>query len=242
MLGAREARKAKLMLQDDVITGGRIAALGRIARDVRARYMRRPNQRGVILQGTDEYNRILIQDVEDSVQGALAEELDSCEISPILNGAMRIIAECSEKDPAGAGHVALSLAQYLSDLKSCESKIEERLKSLANMMRSTRMVFAPIVLGIKSSLVGIISDYGVSASDLLSETILMVGLYIVELAAVVSYFNVFLSGDRNWKEVGYEFGELSPSRLGDLHFNFSTLPVWPDSPSVILKSSVGGAM
>ena len=148
-----------------------------------------------------------------SVQAALAEELDSSETSPLLSGAMKIIAECSEKNPAGAGHVALNLAQYLSDLKSCESKIEERLKSLVDMMRSTSMVFAPIVLGITSSLVGIISDYGVSASDLMSRTLLMVGLYIVELAAVVSYFTVFLSGDRNWKEVGYEFGSRVPVAL-----------------------------
>ncbi|MDD1773777.1 MAG: hypothetical protein LUQ14_04040 [Methanomassiliicoccales archaeon] len=148
-----------------------------------------------------------------SVQGALADELGSTETSPLLGGAMKIIAECSEKNPAGAGHVALNLAQYLSDLKSCESKIEERLRSLVDMMRSTSMIFAPIVLGITSSLVGIISDYGVSASDLLSQTILMVGLYIVELAAVVSYFTVFLSSEGGWDEVGYEFGRRVPLAL-----------------------------
>lgn len=148
-----------------------------------------------------------------SVQAALTEELDSFETNPLINGAMKIIAECSEKNPTGAGQVALDLAQYLSDMESCEAKIKERLKSLVDMMRSTSMVFAPIVLGITGSLVGIISDYGVTSSELVSQTLLMVGLYIVELASVVSYFTVFLSGERNWKEVGYEFGSRAPIAL-----------------------------
>jgi len=148
-----------------------------------------------------------------SAQRALAEELGSFKISPLLGGAMKIIAECSERNPAGAGHVALNLAQYLSDLRSCESKIEETLRGLVDMMRSTSMIFAPIVLGITSSLVGILSEYGVSSSGLLSETIVMVGLYIVELAAIVSYFTVFLSSEGNWSDVGYEFGRKAPLAL-----------------------------
>jgi hypothetical protein len=148
-----------------------------------------------------------------SVQAALTEELDSSKTNPLINGAMKIIAECSEKNPTEAGKVALDLAQYLSDMESCDAKIKERLKSLVDMMRSTSMVFAPIVLGITGSLVGIISDYGVTSSELVSQTLLMVGLYIVELASVVSYFTVFLSGERNWKEVGYEFGSRGPIAL-----------------------------
>jgi ABC-type polysaccharide transport system permease subunit len=121
--------------------------------------------------------------------------------------------ECSEKNPKGAGQVAMNLAQYLSDLNSCEIKIEERLKSLVDMMQSTSMVFAPIVLGITSSLIGLISEFGNSSSELITQTVLMVGIYVVELVAVISYFTVFLLGHKTWKEVGYEFGRRAPVGL-----------------------------
>lgn len=143
----------------------------------------------------------------------LMDELDSQGTSSILCGAFRTIVECSEKNPKGAGQVAMNLAQYLSDLNSCEIKIEERLKSLVDMMQSTSMVFAPIVLGITSSLIGLISEFGNSSSELITQTVLMVGIYVVELVAVISYFTVFLLGHKTWKEVGYEFGRRAPVGL-----------------------------
>jgi len=148
-----------------------------------------------------------------SLREILMDELYSQGIGSMLCGAVRTIVECSEKNPKGAGQVAMNLAQYLSDLNSCEIKIEERLKSLVDMMQSTSMVFAPIVLGITSSLIGLIAEFGNSSSELITQTTLMVGIYVVQLVAVMSYFTVFLLGHKTWKEVGYEFGRRAPVGL-----------------------------
>lgn len=149
----------------------------------------------------------------NSVQTALREELSRTGADPLVVGAYGVVAECSTRNPSGAGQVALNLAQYLTDLRSCESKIEDKLKGLVDMMRSTSTVFAPIVLGITSSLVGLMSQFAVSSPTILSDTILLTGAYILELTAIVSFFAAFLQGGRDWSMVGYEVGKRAPLAL-----------------------------
>jgi len=131
-------------------------------------------------------------------------------LSPLVAGAFRTVAESAKRDSMGAGQIALNLAQYLSDLRSCEERIRERLKGVVDMMTSTTTFFAPIVLGVTSSLVGIIGQYGEGSPSLSSENILVAGGYLAELTFVVSYFTVFLLGERRWEEVLYQFGRRAP--------------------------------
>ena len=130
-------------------------------------------------------------------------------MSPLVRNAMVTIAECAASDPQAAGKVALNLAQHLSDLRSSQSKIHEKLQSVVDMMSSTSTVFAPIVLGITGSLFSLVGTISPGSGSVQNMT-LIGGVYVVELAFIVSFFTVFLLGGRNWAEVGYRFFTKAP--------------------------------
>ncbi len=130
------------------------------------------------------------------------------DVSDLIDGAYVTVAECAERDPQAAGRIALNMAQYLSDMRTCEVGIEDRLKGVVDMMRSTSLLFGPIVFGITCGLFGLLylSDSEAVAGQLL----LIVGGYLMELSFMVCYFTVFLQGRRSWKEVAYQIGTRAP--------------------------------
>lgn len=142
------------------------------------------------------------------MRGALSEDSVLKETSPLVQAAFATVAECSERDPRYAGQVALNLAQLLSDLNACQAKIDERLKGIVDMMRSTALVFGPVVLGVTSSLFAVIG--GAEAVD---DIVLLTGVYIAQLSLIVSHFTVFLQGNGSWSEVGYQFAIRTPVAL-----------------------------
>ena len=142
------------------------------------------------------------------VRGALSGESVLRTISPLVEAAFMTVAECSEKDPRYAGQVALNLAQLLSDLTACQAKIDESLKGIVDMMRSTALVFGPVVLGVTSSLFAVIGG-----SEAVDDIVVMTGIYIAQLSLIVSHFTVFLQGDGSWKEVLYQFATRTPIAL-----------------------------
>ena len=139
---------------------------------------------------------------------ALSEDKVLKETSPLVQAAFATVAECSERDPRYAGQVALNLAQLLSDLNACQAKIDEKLKGVVDMMRSTALVFGPVVLGVTSSLFAVIG--GAEAVD---DIVLLTGIYIAQLSLIVSHFTVFLQGNGSWGEVGYQFATRTPVAL-----------------------------
>ena len=123
----------------------------------------------------------------------IANDPELPSISPLVRNALVTIAECASSDPQAAGKVALNLAQYLSDLRSCQSKIHEKLQSVVDMMSSTSAIFAPIVLGITGSLFSLVSAVSPGSGSVQNMT-LIGGVYVVELTFIVSFFTVFLLG------------------------------------------------
>jgi len=126
--------------------------------------------------------------------------------SPSVENAYVTVARCAERDPVFAGQVAIHLAQMLSDLRACRSKIDERLRGVVDMMRSTGLLFAPVVLGVTGALFGMIGGGSTASSDI----ILMTGLYVAELSFATCYFTAFLLEDGGWKEVALQFGTRTP--------------------------------
>ncbi|MGB9881895.1 MAG: hypothetical protein ACPLPV_03880 [Methanomassiliicoccales archaeon] len=145
-----------------------------------------------------------------NIEHVVVEETAVLSISPLIKGAMQIVARCANRDTQGAGQLAVNLAQYLSDLKSCELKIEERLCGVVDMMRSTCIFFAPVVLGMTCSIFSAVDVYGPIAANMLNTNILIAGIYLLELTFTITYFTVFLLGDRSWNEVLFQFGRRMP--------------------------------
>ncbi|HEY3420819.1 MAG TPA: hypothetical protein VGK23_09720 [Methanomassiliicoccales archaeon] len=139
----------------------------------------------------------------------IADDKELMGLSPLIRNAIITVAECAASDPQAAGKVALNLAQYLSDLRSCQAKIREKLQSVVDMMTSTSAIFAPIVLGITGSLFSLVGAVSPGSGSVQNMT-LIGGIYVVELTFIVSFFTVFLLGGKNWTEVAYRFFTKAP--------------------------------
>ena len=161
---------------------------------------------------TDFAKRVLHKSrmMRKNIERVVVEEITVLPISPLIKGAMQIVAKCANRDTQGAGWLAVNLAQHISDLKSCELKIEERLRGVVDMMRSTCVFFAPVVLGMTCSIFSAVDVYGSSATLMFNSNILVTGIYLIELTFIITYFTVFLLGDRSWNEVLYQFGRRMP--------------------------------
>jgi hypothetical protein len=139
----------------------------------------------------------------------ITDDREMLGMSPLVRNALITVAECAASDPQAAGKVALNLARYLSDLRSCQSKIREKLQSVVDMMSSTSSIFAPVVLGITGSLFSLVGSVSPGSGSIQNMTMIG-GVYVVELTFVVSFFTVFLLGGKNWAEVAYRFFTKAP--------------------------------
>jgi hypothetical protein len=133
--------------------------------------------------------------------------------SLVLEAAMNSVADSAKRDPQAAGKVALNLAQSMNDLRRGEARVEERLRGVIDMMRSTALLFAPIVLGITSSMFGVIGAQTGQPLGSMEGIALIVGIYLMELGFIVTYFTTFLMGEGGWKDVGIQFAARAPLSL-----------------------------
>ncbi len=130
--------------------------------------------------------------------------------SPDLENAYVTVVQCAKRDPRYAGQIALNLAQMLADLRACQGKVEDRLRGVVEMMRSTGTVFAPIVLGVTGALFALIGTKAAMAGSMASDISLVTGIYIGELSFLVSFFTVLIMGERSWKGVAYCYATRTP--------------------------------
>jgi len=133
--------------------------------------------------------------------------------STVLEAAMNSVADSAKRDSQAAGKVALNLAQSMNDLRRGEARIEERLRGVIDMMRSTAVFFAPIVLGITSSLFGVMGAQTGQSLGSMEGIALIVGVYLMELGFIVTYFTTFLMGEGGWRNVAFQFSTRAPLAL-----------------------------
>jgi len=98
----------------------------------------------------------------------------------------------------------------LSEVGSCQVKIEEKLRGVVEMMRSTSVLFAPIVLGVTGALFTLIGSQASAAGSTADDIALMTGIYIGELSLLVSFFTVLVMGDRSWRGVLHSYATRTP--------------------------------
>lgn len=130
--------------------------------------------------------------------------------SRVVENAYVTVVQCAARDPRYAGQIALNLAHMLSDLSSCQGKIEEKLRGVVEMMRSTSSVFAPIVLGVTGALFALIGSQASMAEGMAGDIALITGIYIGELSVLVSFFTVLVMGDRSWRGVIHSYAVRAP--------------------------------
>ena len=144
------------------------------------------------------------------IEGLIIEEGTLRSSSPMVENAYTTVVRCAGRDPINAGQIALHLAQMLSDLQACRNRIEERLRGVIDMMRSTGTVFAPLVLGVTGALFSLIDQGMVASQGSAGNMELITGVYIGELSFLVSLFTVFIMGERSWKGVAHCYATRTP--------------------------------
>ncbi|MBU0624059.1 MAG: hypothetical protein KJ672_04350 [Candidatus Thermoplasmatota archaeon] len=112
---------------------------------------------------------------------------------------LRVVREAATKDELAAGLLAMDIASYLKDLRDLESTLKSRLKPTISMMRMTSYALGPVVLGITYAIY--LSLGGVTASGTggigAGIFLLVLGAFLAETNAVVTYFLWGLEGGKN---------------------------------------------
>ncbi len=120
---------------------------------------------------------------------AVREDPELSGMDEVLRQSYLTVMECARDDHVGAGRVAVNLAQCQSDMFRTRRKMRESLRSVVDMMSSTSLVFAPVVIGLTSGIMGML---GGDREWLMA----LASVYVVELAFLVNYFTSSLDG---WK-------------------------------------------
>lgn len=132
-------------------------------------------------------------------------------ISKLMSGFYCDVYRASLRDIRDAGRLASSIAHQLQDQNSARKDIENKLKSMMDMMTGTSALFAPLILGMSVVMLGPISDItGTSFFDNLELTLMV---YLVELAALISVLSSNLMCKGRLLDVMHRFCLMMPLAL-----------------------------
>ena len=124
--------------------------------------------------------------------------------SRALKASMRSLLEAVKKDQVSAGQTVLQTAGYIKDLQKVDHDIRVKLQSVVDMMRTTSMFFAPMVMGITVAMYSLLSQQFSQLGDgggsmlLPMDFALIMGVYLMLSTVISSYFVIGISevGDK----------------------------------------------
>ena len=105
-------------------------------------------------------------------------------ISVLMTGHYCDIYKASMRDIRNAGKLATSIAHQIQDQNGVRKNIENKLKSMMDMMSGTSAFFAPIILGMSIVMLGPITE--ITGQVFFDDIGVTLALYLVELAALIS--------------------------------------------------------
>ncbi len=103
--------------------------------------------------------------------------------------AFKVVQEAAAKDEGNAGLLAMDLAAYLKDLHDLEDTLKGRLRPTISMMRMTAYALGPVVLGVTYAIfLSMSSMMGAGGGLDPGLFVLVLGVFLAEAGAIVSYF------------------------------------------------------
>jgi len=142
----------------------------------------------------------------EGFEQAADEELDRCGDRNVLEG-LKIVRGSASKNELSAGMLAMDLAAYLKDLGDLESTLKSRLRPTISMMRMTTHALAPIVLGVTFSIYMSLSSIAGGTGDMSAGSLFLVlGMFLAEINAAVSYFVWGIDGKHGHGALMYSIG------------------------------------
>lgn len=144
-------------------------------------------------------------DTESAVRAVLGP------VSKLISGFYCDVCRASKRDIRDAGRLASSIAHQLQDQNSVRKDIENRLKSMLEMMTGTSAVFAPLILGMSVVMLGPISD--ITGAVFFDDIGLTLTVYLVELAALIAFLSSNLMCKGRFLDVMQRFCFMMPVAL-----------------------------
>jgi len=117
----------------------------------------------------------------------------------------------SLKDLRDAGRLAVSMGHQLQDQNATVSGIQNKLRSMLDMMIGTSSIFAPLILGISVSMLAPLMDLAGGSGSSLTSPILMA--YLIELALLISVLTTQLRCRGGPLTTLYTFSMIVPVAL-----------------------------
>ncbi|MDR3282808.1 MAG: hypothetical protein LBS92_04265 [Candidatus Methanoplasma sp.] len=119
------------------------------------------------------------------------------------------IYRSSLRNVRDAGRLAISVGRQLQDQESARKGIQNKLKSMTDMMTGTSAVFAPLVLGMSVSMLAPISKIMEGADAVGTSSIL--AAYLVELCVLMAVLTSSLGGCPGIRETAYRASMMLPA-------------------------------
>jgi hypothetical protein len=141
-------------------------------------------------------------DVETAVYAALTP------VSPAVAETYAEIYRSSLKNLRDAGRLAISMGRQIQDRETVMKNIINKLKSMLDMMTATAAVFAPLVLGLCMAMLKPLTAISEAAD--MSGVSYIIGIYLIELCALMAIFTVALTGKNDVSDMTYRFSMMLP--------------------------------
>ncbi len=140
---------------------------------------------------------------------AIKESLSPC--SSKVSDLYCNIRKSAEKDLRDAGRLAMSVGRQLQDQESVRKDIDNKLKSMLDMMMGTAVLFAPLVLGMSVSMLAPLA--GIAGAVDPVGTTLTLAIYLIELCGLMAVLTSSLTGNSGLQHIVYRFGMMLPIAL-----------------------------
>ncbi len=156
-----------------------------------------------------QVNRVPLEEALFGSDGVL-EDINS----NTIKATMKTVVQITKKDPKEAGKTILQISDYLRSMEEMDHEIKSKLSQSVEMMKGTALVFAPVVMGVVSSLYfmlhGVFSD--ISSMSMISpvDFTAVVGIYLVLLSLVITYFTTGIKSQLDPVEFKYQLGIMLP--------------------------------
>ncbi|MDD3398683.1 MAG: hypothetical protein PHW93_03685 [Candidatus Methanomethylophilaceae archaeon] len=131
-------------------------------------------------------------------------------ISGSLASAYAAVSRSAEKDPRAAGSLCVNMGRMLQSQATVRKNIQNQLRGMMDMMNGTAAVFAPLILGISSSMMIPLINGGFSGLGGLS---MVLGLYLVELCLISAFMTTYLMGRGGAAVAMRKFTVLLPTAI-----------------------------
>ncbi len=139
-----------------------------------------------------------------------------------VSASLKTIVEMARKDLSGAGRTIVAVSDHLRDLRKVDREVASRLRPVTDMMRSTAVLFAPVILGITSALYLVVARlapslpfYSGTVSPVpVGSFALVLGTFVMIINAATMLFTARLSHGDDPVEGRYQVARALPVAVG----------------------------